>query len=84
MWKTVVLYLCSRICWWSSSWVASLVQDVHQPRVCRPILKTETVFGEVLDREGNVVFGTNSSECEDMYLKLSDREDASRVTLLRE
>ena len=84
MFKTAGLYIWSRICWWTSSWVASLIQDVHQPRACRPILETETVFREVLDTEGNVVYGTNSSECEDMYLSQSDKEVASRVTLLRE
>ena len=82
--KAAGLYLWSQICWWTSRCIASLFQDVHQPRACRPILETETVFREVLDAEGNVVFGTNSSECEDMYLSKSDKEVASRVTLLRE
>ena len=82
--KVAGLYLWSRICWWTSSWVTSLLQDVQQPRVHRPILECETVFREVLDTEGNVVYGTHSSECDDMYLSQSDKEVASRVTLLRE
>ena len=82
--KAAGLYLWSQICWWTSRCIASLLEDIHQPRAYRPILETETVFREVLDTEGNVVLGTNSSECEDMYLSQSDKEVASRVTLMRE
>ena len=83
MTKAVGLYLWSKICSWTSRWIASLLQDVHQPRACRSILETETVFGEVLNTEGKVVYGTHSSECDDMYLSQPDKEVASRVTLLR-
>ena len=83
MWKAAGLYLWTKIRCWTSRWIALLLRDVHQPRECRPILETETVFLDVLDTEGNVVCGTNSSECEDLYLSQSDKEIASGVTLLR-
>ena len=83
MLKAAGLYLWTNIRCWTSRWIVSLLQDVHQPRASKPILETETVFREVLDTQGNIVYGTNSSEWEDMYLLQSDKEIASRVTLLR-
>ena len=84
MLKAAGLYIWTKIRWWTSRWVASLLQAVRQPRARRPILETETVFREVLNTEGKVVLGTHSSECEDVYQSHSDKEVASRVTVLRE
>ena len=81
--KAMGLYLRSLICSWISGWEVWLLQDVHHQRASRPILETETVFREVLDKEGNIVYGTISSDCEDMYLSQTDKVIASRVTLLR-
>ena len=83
MLKAAGLNLWTNIRCWTLRWIVSLLQDVHQPRASKPILETETVFQEVLDTQGNIVYGTNSSEWEDMYLLQSDKEIASRVTLLR-
>ena len=82
--KAAGLYLWTKIRWWTSRRMASLLQAVRQPRTRRPILETGTVFREVLNTEGKVVYGTHSSESEDIYQTQSDKEIASRVTLLRE
>lgn len=80
--KTAGVNLWSRICSWTPKWIASLPQDVHQPRGRRAILNADTVFRDVLDTEGKVVYGT----CISGWNEVISAKGVliSEVTLLRE
>lgn len=78
------LYLWPAICWRALRSIASLIEDARQPHARRPILETETVFSDILDTDGNIVYGEHSAErFGEPYPECQGKAVADRITLLR-
>lgn len=78
------LYLWPGICWRAFRSIASLIEDTHQPHARRPILETETVFGDILDTDGNIVCGEHSVKIHGKsYPACYGKVAVDRATLLR-
>lgn len=77
------LYLWSGICWRAFRSRALLIDDTHQP-ARKPVLETETVFGDILDTDGNILCGEHSEEVYgNTYPASHEKAATDSTTLLR-
>ena len=70
--------------WHTSRSTATSFHDARQPFPSEAFLETQTVFHEILDREGDIMYGETPPKWhEDSYPGESAKETTGKITLFR-